>query len=389
VTGAPEADAALRRILFVDHSVIVGGAQLALVQHLRALDRTRFRAFVACTDAQPSLIERYRAAGAEVHVVALPRLRRFDPLVPARLVRAAASLRSLVASLRIDLVVANTSRAAYTASLAMLGSRTPLIWWARDFMFNRTLFRAVHRTAARIFCVSDAIRRHYGGDGDPRFEVIYVGSGMHEELERLPPAAVRAERERWGYSDDDVVVGFMGRLVGPKGPEDVITAVAKLHVRDARVKLLLVGTGMGQEGDVEQRLRALVEHRGWSFVTFAGFQTAEALYYRLFDVFVLATRDAEPYATSVVQAMMAGTPVVATDAGGTSELVRDAETGMLVPPANPGRMADAIARVVADHELRDRIVASAREHVLRHNRETVTSARAERCYDELLSSPRD
>ena len=376
------------RILFVDHTSIVGGAQLALAQHLRALDRTRFRPFVACTNAQPSLIALYREAGADVHIVALPRLRRFDPLVLARLGRAAWSLRALVRRLESDLVVANTSRAAYTATLALAGAQVPLVWWTRDFLFNRRLFRTFFRTAAKIFCVSDAIRRYYAGAGDPRFEVILVGSGMHAELQQLDLAAVRAERERWGYTSDDVVVGFMGRLVDEKGAEDVITAVAALQPNDARLKLLLVGTGKGQEGDVEERLRALVTERGWSFVTFAGFQTAEATYYRLFDVFVLATRTAEPYATSVVQAMMAGTPVVATSTGGTPELVRDRETGMLVPPSRPDLMAQAIARLAADPELRRHVTESARADVMHHNREAVTTGHAERCYEEILVARR-
>ena len=372
----------------MDHTSIVGGAQLALAQHLRALDRTRFRPFVACTNAQPSLITLYREAGAEVHIVALPRLRRFDPLVLARLGRAALALRALVRRLEADVVVANTARAAYTATLALAGAQVPLIWWTRDFHFNRRLFRTFFRSAAKIFCVSEAIRRYYGGAGDPRFELILVGSGMHEELQQLDPAAVRAERDRWGYTSDDVVVGFMGRLVDEKGAEDVITAVAALQPVEPRLKLLLVGTGKGQEGDVEERLRALVTERGWSFVTFAGFQTAEATYYRLFDVFVLATRTAEAYATCVVQAMMAGTPVVSTSTGGSPELVRHEVTGMLVPPSRPDLMAQAIARLVADPELRRRVTESARADVLRHNRESVTTGHAERCYAEILVTRR-
>jgi glycosyltransferase involved in cell wall biosynthesis len=376
------------RILFMDHTPIIGGAQLALAHHLRALDRTRYHAVVACTDAVPSLLDLYRAAGAEVHVVALPRLRRFDPRVPLRLGRAAFALRALVRTLQIDLVVANTSRAAYTATVALLSTRVPLVWWARDFLFNRLVFRTFRGAAARIICVSDAIRHYYGGDGDPRFAVVYVGSGMDDDLQRLRPATVQAERQRWGYGTDDIVIGFMGRLVEEKGAEDLITAATMLHERDARVKLMLVGTGKGQESDVEGRLRALVAERGLSFVTFAGFQSAEATYYSLFDVFVLSSRAAEAYPTSVVQAMLAGTPVVATATGGTAEIVRDRETGILVPPSSPARMAQGIAELVADPELRRTLTDTARAYVLRNNREEVTTRQAERCYEAVVAARR-
>lgn len=380
---------ARRRVLFLDHSSIVGGAQLALVNHLRVLDRSRFQPHVACTDAIPALVARYREAGAEVHIVEMPRLRRLDPRVAARLGRAALGIRRLARRIECDLVVANTSRTAYTATAALLGSGLPLVWWTRDFFFNRLLFRVGRRSAARIICVAEAIRRYYGGVGDPRFVVIPVGSGLHAELERLPAGEVERERRRWGYAADDVVVGFMGRLVADKGPQDLIEAMRLVHARNPRVKALLVGTGQGQAGNVEGQLRSLVAQHGWSFVTFAGFQDAEAAYYRLFDVFVLPARGEESYATSVVQAMMAETPVVATDTGGTAELVRDGETGLLVPPADPARLAVAIEQLLADPARRERMVAAALEQVMTNNREIETTRRAERCYDEAIGSCRD
>lgn len=374
------------RVLFLDHTPIIGGAELALAAHLRALDRTRFEPVVGCTDTVPSLLELYRDAGADVHVMTMPRLRRLDPRVVLHVLRASMQLRSFVRQQHIDLVVANTSRTAYLASLALLRSGRPLIWWVRDFLFGRAIFGILAPTATRIIYVSDAVRRFYGGPDDNRHAVIYVGSDLDEYCSRIRPEQVKAERTRWGFTDDDVVVGFMGRLVSDKGPEDVIRAVAALHARDPRVRLLIVGSGRGQDGDVEEMLCALASERRWSFVVFAGFQHAEALYYQAFDIFVLGTRTPEPYATSAVQAMMAGTPVVATATGGTPELVRHRVTGMLVPPNAPARMADAIEELLSDADLRRYITATAQDYVLTHNREKVTTRQAETIYTEILRS---
>jgi glycosyltransferase involved in cell wall biosynthesis len=382
--GAPRR--AIARVLFLDHTPVVGGAELVLATHVRALDRARFHPIVACTDTVPMLVELYRSAGAEVHLLPMPRLRRRSPVVIGALLLAATRLRRLVRRLDVDLVVANTSRAAYIASVALVRTRVPLIWWVRDFLFGRHVFRLLARTSRRIVCVSDAIRRFYGGAGDPRYSVIYVGSSLDLDLPGIGSEQVEAERARWGFVATDVVVGFMGRLVEEKGPRDVIEAVAALHLRQPRLRLLVVGSGRGQEGDVEEELRKLVADRGWSFVVFAGFQRAEALYYRLFDVFVLGTRSGEPYATSVVQAMMAGTPVVATATGGTPELVRDRETGLLVPPRKPARIAEAIETLIDDPVLRRQIADRARRHVSVHNREAVTTRQAERIYDEVLET---
>lgn len=375
-----------KRILFVDHTPVIGGAELVLATHIEVLDRSRFEPLVACTDTVPALIERYREAGAEVHVLPMPQLRRISPRVPLGLFHAARRLRRLVRDERVDLVVANTSRAAYIASVALLGSRTPLIWWVRDFLFGELAFRLLDRCASRIICVSRAIRDHYGGRDDPRFSVVYVGSSLHDDLPRIHDDAVRTERARWGFLDQDIVVGFMGRLVADKGPEDAVAAAALAHSEDPRVRLLVVGSGSGQDGDVEDLLRARVREEATDAVVFAGFQSAEALYYRMFDIFVLATRTAEPYATSVVQAMMARTPVIATATGGTPELVRDGVTGLLVEPHSPAALASAILRVVRDESLRQRMVNAAYAEVMAGNREQVTTRQVEAIYEAALAS---
>lgn len=373
----------MKRILFVDHSPFVGGAQLVIADHIRHLDRSRFTPLMACTPTVPALAERYRAAGAEVFYTPLPRLRVRSPAAIARLLRAALALRRLIKRQRADVVVANTSRAAYVASLATRGTGVPLVWWVRDFLFGDLAFRLMSGAPQRIVCVSRAIRDFYGGRDDPRFHVVYVGNDLYRRAAEVSGERIRAERERWGFGPDDVVVGFMGRLVEEKGVEDVVAAVERVHRGHPRVKLLVVGTGSNQENDVEARVRETVAVRGLSFVRFAGFQADEALYYRLFDVFVLATRTAEPYATSVVQAMMAGTPVVGTATGGTPELVRDRETGMLVPPAAPREMAAALEALLEEPGLAERVAEAGRAYVMEHNREEVTTARVERLYDEL------
>jgi glycosyltransferase involved in cell wall biosynthesis len=376
------------RVLFVDHTQIIGGAQLVLGTHIAALDRSRWTPLVACTDAVPMLIDRYREAGAEVLVMPMPRLRRLSPAVIGGLFKAARHLRRLVRENAVDLVVANTSRAAYIAAVALVGSSVPLVWWVRDFLFSRPVFHLLRSRAARIICVSRAIREFYSGGTDPRFAVVHVGSPLAEALAGVTDDDVRAERARWGLGEDDVVVGFMGRLVDDKGAEDVVEAVALARAVDPRLRLLVAGSGRGQPGDVEDALRRRAGELDAGAVVVAGFQRAEALYYRLFDIFVLATRTPEPYATSVVQAMMAGTPVIATATGGTPELVRDGITGLLVPPRSPRRLADAIVRVVADDGLRRRMAGAARAEVLAHNREQVTTALAERLYAEVLSTAR-
>ena len=374
------------RVLFVDHTPFVGGAELALASHIEHLDRRRFTPFVACTDAVPALVDRFRRAGATVHTIPMNRLRERTPRALGHLVHSAWKLRRLIHEERIDLVVSNTSRAAYVASVAILGTDVPLIWWVRDFLFGDRVFSALRWIPRAMIGVSRAIRRHYGGD--ERFRVVYVGSDIHRRIDAVTPGDLAQVRKRWGIASDEIVIGFMGRLVAEKGPQDLLAAVCQVHERLPKVRLLFVGTGEGQEGNIEEELREDVARRGLGFVSFAGYQMNEALYYRLFDVFVLSTRTVDAYATSVVQAMMAGTPVVATDAGGTCELVRDGVTGLLVAPGDPDALARALTELVGTPDLAHALAVAGQAEVMQSNREEVVTAQAEAIYQEILGLDR-
>jgi glycosyltransferase involved in cell wall biosynthesis len=376
---------AAKKILFLDHAPIVGGAQLALIEHLRHLNADEFEAHVACGAAMPDIVQRIRDTGATVHQFEWPRLRGLTPAGAVRVARAAVRLRTLMRREHIDLVVANTSRTAYLAAIAMAASRVPLLWWIRDFDFGRPLLRALHRSARRVICVSHAIRAYYGGAEDPRFEVVYVGSGLHARLKLHDDAELLAARRQWGLQPEDVVIGYMGRLVEGKGPADLITAVEGLAPEFPHLRLLVVGTGRGQQGDVEAQLHQQVIERGLTpIVRFAGFQSDEALYYRLFDIFVLSSRYREAMPTSAIQAMMAETPVVATATGGTPEVVIDDETGLLIPPNDPRAMAAALRRLLSDAALIQRLTSEARRRVTEHHREEVVTKRVESIYSSVL-----
>jgi L-malate glycosyltransferase len=385
----------MKRILFLDHTLIVGGAQLALWDHIRHLDRDRFEAQVLCSGDVPALIEQLRSLGVRAHLLDWPRLRRPTPMTLARVTGVGLRLRKIVRREKIDLVVANTSRTAYTAAIAMMGSPVPLIWWVRDFDFGRGWVRAFRNVPRRIICVSEALRAHYGGASDPKFEVVYVGNDLYTKLSDYSRDDILAARTRLGIGPRDVVVGFMGRLVDGKGVDDLLSAVELLREEFPQLRLAIVGTGKGQVGDVEDRLRRRVSDAGLSdIVRFAGYQSEEALYYQAFDIFVLSSRYREAMPTSVIQAMMARKPVIATRTGGTPEIIRHGETGLLIPAARPAALADALRSVLRDPRvvrsvLRDprvarRLAAAAHDHVMTHHRQDLVTREVEAVYSEIL-----
>lgn len=374
-----------RRLLFVDHAAIAGGAQLVLIEHVQALDQRQFEIHVACTDAVPEIITRFGDAGARTHVVPMPRLRGLALRRLAGAVRGILALRQLVRSQRIELVISNTTRASYLASIAAISTGVPLIWWIRDFMYPRALFRMLSRIPRRIVYVSRALKDFYG-DADPvRGVVWHVASSLHRKLEAVTAEEVLRERSRYGLQPGDFVIGFMARLVEEKGAADIIEAVGRLARDFPQVRLLVVGTGNGQANDAEERLHRLVDERQLSgVVKFAGFQWDEALYYRLFDMFVIATRDYEGYPTSVVQAMMAGKPVIGSAVGGTPEIITHLDTGLLYEPGNVSALESSVRLLLSDEGLRVKVAKAGQENVLARNQQHQLAAIAERLYVEVM-----
>lgn len=161
----------------------------------------------------------------------------------------------------------------------------------------------------------------------------------------------------------------VARLVEKKGLDVVAAALAQLVADGRDLHWHLIGSG-AQRAALEQ----LVERLGLSQrVRFLGEGTSEQVREQLSSAFafvlaprVLADGDRDGIPNAILEAMASGVPVVATAVSGVPEVVRDGETGLLVEPEDPRRLADAIARLLDDPALRHRLAAAARAWALEH-----------------------
>ncbi len=162
-----------------------------------------------------------------------------------------------------------------------------------------------------------------------------------------------------GLDPDEYVVLQLGRMVPRKGVETAIRGVARLaHEHGIRARLLVVG-GESREPDPKrtpeigrlQRIAAVEDVA--DLVTFIGSRSRPELrtYYNAADVFV-TTPWYEPFGITPIEAMACGTPVVGSAVGGIKYTVRDGETGFLVPPNDPGTLADRLACLCRQPRLR-------------------------------------
>ena len=237
------------------------------------------------------------------------------------------------------------------------------------------------RRAARpskIVAISAFIKRFYEGSGHQAadIDVIHLGVPLDE-------LTGRERLDRGG----PLRLLYVGGLWEGKGPQTAVRALGILK-RAGHADLRLDVCGTGTPGFMEW-LRGIIAEEGVAEqVCLRGF-VERAVVRELclgHDVLLFPSQWDEPFAAVPVEAMSAGMAIVATTAGGTPEAVTDGETGLLVPPGDPGAMADAIRRLIESpslrHDLGARAAAVARE---RFGFDAYID-RLEACYRSLLLS---
>jgi glycosyltransferase involved in cell wall biosynthesis len=153
-------------------------------------------------------------------------------------------------------------------------------------------------------------------------------------------------RQSLGIDDDDVVIGFVGRLVMEKGLDVFADTIDQLERKQVRHKVLVVGQGPAREW-FEKRLPKAV---------FAGFQAGEDLGRAVASMDMLFNPSVtETFGNVTLEAMAAGLPVVAARATGSESLIDDGVTGRLIQPGRTQAFADALRQFCEDGELRRKI----------------------------------
>jgi phosphatidyl-myo-inositol alpha-mannosyltransferase len=203
----------------------------------------------------------------------------------------------------------------------------------------RPFFRKLHGHIAVSSAARDFVGEYFRAD----YRVIPNGIDFPRFNTRYPPLEQLA--------DGRPTVLFVGRLEKRKGLKFLLRAWPKVLERQPNARLVVVGRGRPLEG-----YRRFAARQGWSpsDVVFAGYVAAEDLprYYQSCDVFCAPNTGQESFGIVLLEAMAAGAPIVASDIPGYRDVVSDGEQGLLVEPKNPGAIADAVLRLLANPELR-------------------------------------
>jgi len=357
----------VRRILHVDSERPWRGGQNQVLLLMRQ-QRARGQDPHLAAPAQAVLLTRAAGEGFAVHPVAM---RGSWDMASVR------ELAGLLRSLSPEVVHWHAAKAHAIGALASLLDPGPVRVLSRRVVFpvRRTLgSRLLYALPVdRIAAISDAVRDALVQSGVDSRKIDVVPSGI--EPSPPPDPARRAElRRSLGCGEEEVAAITVSALSAGKGHEDLLRASAAAIREAPRLRLWLAGEGP-LEGKLEANARALGLE---AVVQFLGFRTDIPLLLHAADFFCLATHS-EGLGSSILEAMSAGLPVVATRVGGVPEIVEDGSTGILVPAADPAALARAMARMAGDRGLRETMGARGRERASRFSAER-TAEMTERVY---------
>jgi len=236
----------------------------------------------------------------------------------------------------LPLTVLRHSQSVNIGTFHAFGRRSLGYFYAKPML--RGFFHRLHGRIAVSGPARDFVARRFAGD----YRIIPNGID-YARFATSPSSPVRSHDRALG-------VLFVGRLEKRKGLEYLLNAWALVRETFPSARLRVVGGG-GARLDF---YRMYAETRGWHEVEFAGYVSAEELVrsYQMSDVFCAPSTGQESFGIVLLEAMAAGRPIVASRIPGYAEVLTDGREGLLVPPQDAPALAVALARLLADADLR-------------------------------------
>lgn len=264
-------------------------------------------------------------------------------------------LRDIIVRERIDVVHARSRVPAWIAYLACRKTQAPFITTCHGY-YSRHFFSRVMGWGKRVIVASNVMREH-----------MIEGFGVLPDKIRYIPRGVDIDKYKFKIEQGakkEYIVATIGRLTPLKGQADFIKAVARAVKKNPYIEAWIVGDASADKLDYKNQLITLVNSLGVSrYVSFLGRCDDVPGLLSQIDILVLATATQETFGRVIIEAQAAGVPVIATSVGGIVEIIEDRKTGILVPPASPDAISDAILELLRERTLASSMAVAARKKV--------------------------
>jgi len=355
-----------KKILFVSYTAVLGGGELCLLDFSHAYRETS--QVVLLTDG--ILKNRLEDLGVKVEVLQASR-----SLAEVKVSSGLASLKSIGDLWRLgrqvakkskdfDLIHANNQKGFVVAAIARLFGGAPVVWHLHDIL-TADIFSATNRKiavtlanwfATKVIVNSQATGEAFLAAGGNRRLLRTVYNGFDSEKFDQIDDNQATLREELGIPRDRHLIGMFSRLSYWKGQHILLEAASRLP----DVHVLLVGDALFGEADYTEKLKNIAAQESLKDrVHWLGFRQDIPALMKACDAIAHCSTAPEPFGRVIVEAQLAKRPAIATIGGGTSEIIENGVTGLLIPPNDPQLLADAMHLIFSDLPATQRIVETA------------------------------
>jgi len=366
MTDKDRRKSAMRICFFIERFLpYIGGGQIHLLELSRAMSKKNVDVQII-TDKHGGCPNHEFCEGFEVHRVGFPAKMKREFKIFPYIFSSFDRVLEIDHLTKIDLIHSHITFGAFASHFSKIVMRQPHLLTVHGLyadvfkssypdhpnFFQKMIERSILRLPyVKIICVSEALSRQLHSMGVPDHKLAVVSNGV--DVERFNPDVESLVKSRLGI-ENYFLVSFFGRLWPVKGIEFLIRAVPEVTSRISNVKFLIVG-----DGPQKRYLRRMVHDMNVEdSVIFRDRVEYDSMhvFLRGSDAVVLPSL-MEGLPLIALEAMACGTPVIATSVGGTPEIVKDGETGVLVKPYSAGCLAAGIISLYGNDSLRNHISA--------------------------------
>ena len=339
---------------------IVGGVEWVVYEIIKGLNKSKFKSILFCLTKQWDLDDskslKYMIRKEGIEIIDLNFKSTSNPIYFVRNIRNILKLCRLLKKNEIDIVQTHEFFSGTLGRVAAMIAKVPIrilmlhschhwkLW------YHIFIDRFLARRSDVLVANSDSVKRFTSAfENIPitRFKTIYNGIDLRCYESNID---VNRKKREFNIENIEPILCSVGRMAFSKGYKFLINALPQVIKEFPQMKLLIIGGGGVPSETTEEEIKRLVKTLGLTKnIKFLGWRKDVGEILSICDLFVLPSLW-EGFGLSIVEAMAAGKPVVATNVDAIPEVVSDGETGILVPPKDPNALANAIITLLEDPE---------------------------------------
>lgn len=323
-------------VMQIVQSLECGGLEKMVISLAERLNKKSSCASICCLDKTGELAQ--EAEYKNIKVIAVRKKPGIDlPLV--------IKLAGIFRREKINVVHTHNLGPLFYGTLAARLSRVPVVINTRHGREAKVSLKLLWAMNDNIVAISHDARRRllkFNRINEERIKVIYNGI----DIKKFSEINSAQNKKIFNFDSSALVIGTIARLAPEKDQFTLIDAFSEVSQKLDNTRLIIVG-----DGTLRKELESYCRKRNLANkILFLGFRQDIPKILSIFDVFVLSSIT-EGISLTLLEAMAASRPIVATNVGGNPEIIDNGVTGFLVPPKSPDRMAEAIIKILSDKEL--------------------------------------